>query len=314
MKKFFVILTALVMLLAFSIPLFSVHAAESDYIGTITFNDTIDLESLLAIPLSDRQFSFEAFNSDKGEYQEFKGIHVTSGALSYLSLTNSQVSTNYFGKTIYLLSEPSESLSEWLVDNSTYSGPPVCDGTSCYWADDDYNGICDTCGFSLMSFRYDLLDYAYEVLNQSFNDHIYWFIEKETAYPSGEVSYNLYKSRTPFVYDNGRLYSESNYLHAIVMFDSNDVPTTIWWVTVDGGTNIPVDVSDTVVDSSHDIDGFFPLPLHQMMGVVVSQEMTIMIQKTLRVMMALMISGVVCLAFLIVLNLFGKRSLIYPKQ
>lgn len=154
-----------------------------------------------------------------------------------------------------------ESLGDWWATNVTVAPEVVkeCDGTSCSWADADFDTICDTCGGMLLSFRYDLLEYAHTIKDKGlelFPETNFWLI---TTNPTDESQYTIFVSESPFVYsiDEDILSSSSSTRYTSVLINSDGVPANTGWVTI--SANSPILYGDPV-DSATDIDGFFPPP------------------------------------------------------
>ena len=135
--------------------------------------------------------------------------------------------------------------------------PSTCDGSACAWADSNVDGICDTCGFALYNFRYNLLDYAYsqkDVGLSNFTDNIYWLIVEGTDFENKE-SYIIYLSNLPYHFINGQLKTAGSTKMTLVTFNADGVPVGTGWTTISANTSLGY---GSPVDSSVKIDGFFP--------------------------------------------------------
>ena len=135
----------------------------------------------------------------------------------------------------------------------------TCDGSACAWADADYNGICDTCGYALMSFRYNLMDFARETMAEGqayFTKAKYWLIT-EGFNANIDENYFIFIAEEPFVYANSQLTSNGNVYAIRVSFNASGVPVDDGWKTI--APNIPLTYQDPI-DSGTDIEGFFPPP------------------------------------------------------
>lgn len=190
--------------------------------------------------------------------------------------------------------------------------PPTCDGSACPATDLDHNNICDDCGNILaFSLRSDLLTYAYSHMQQgldTFPSAEYWLITDNT-----EGGYTIHIATEPFTYgmstgvlsSNGAIYSSS-----VIQMESGQNGGR-GWKNLSAGT--PLEYGNPV-ESSHEIKDFFPDPLWKEMekvtqGAIVAEQ--IRINRTMGILTVL---GVGCLALLIVLTLFGKRSLIFLRR
>lgn len=322
MKKFFVIFMSCVLLFSLLLP-FGVHAAEDDTTDII-FDQTISMSSVRSSWEMDAQgrycingdFVYAGLSYNKMYFHatnnNFYVSSPTSGTFvsgTYNSDDDTFTFTGVFVITIIGDKFGSDRVQSWLDENTTFK-IKVCDGTECDWADDDYNGVCDTCGFALMSFRYDLYQFAKDHLasgQELFPNAQYWLITEAVIFPSTEKMYYIYLSETPFKYDGGIYTDGANYRVTHVQLRDDGVPTYTGWRETAGSVITKV---DTPVEVSHNIDGFFPLSLQQKVEVVVTEGLLEVIRKTAGTMTILMGCGVGLMACLVVLSLFGKRSLI----
>lgn len=320
MKKFFALMLCVVVLATMALPFVS-HAAETSYYD-VTFKSNIDYNGLktfgsdlgdgfITIPLSFTcdGVQYEAIRFNSSNFMYYKGTGTTQvGKVS----SGMWAWSNDKYKNI-VITEPitDASLLSWLDENSTYEAPK-CDGTSCIWADDNYDGFCDTCGFALMSFNYDLYDYTLRVLESglAYYEVDYWVITEERVTPTNEIYYDIYLSATPFKYNN-ILTSDSEYYVNTVTVNSSDVPVSRGWITSEAGTHTIV---GTPKASSHNIDDFFPPNPSLTLQQTVREELRAMTQQVVGTMKILVVCGIACLALLVVLNLFGKRSLLSLKK
>lgn len=190
-----------------------------------------------------------------------------------------------------------------------FATTPRCDGTSCSWADDDLNGICDTCGVALLNFRYNSLeDYAQVHINNGqslYTDASYWVLYRM----EGDEKIYILLSNAPFEYDGSSsiiqpLTTTGTMRKSDVSLMSTGQYGGGGWSTV-SGSSIEVDPYK-VIDASETIEGFFPLPLHQVIQAVTEGAMMEQIPILGGKILVLIISGIGLLALLLVLILFGK--------
>ena len=143
--------------------------------------------------------------------------------------------------------------------------------------------------------------------------------------PSGG-EYNVFFSATKPYIENGQVkidkVGDSQYTYVRYVYTASN--PTLGWRYSDMSTNgFTVHISDfPVIESSVDLydgntlylkaDGdFFPYPLAEQILAVTSGAMEETMPELGGTMTTLMVCGVGCLALLVVLKLFGKRSLIF---
>lgn len=209
---------------------------------------------------------------------------------------------------------------DWLTTNAVMQ---VCDGSSCPVTDADENGYCDDCGLYIMR------SVAPEAPNN-------W----PSAYPLPSTTYDSHTiikdvSGTTYLYmvDGGtptikylepastsgkyRLTFEFPGTYPDYMVFRYQLINGEWAYDSVGtmssftfGDPITFVYTDTdVLDASGNV--FFPLPLWAEMGQVTQGEMVGLAQTTDGTILILVLCGVGLMALLMVLSLFGKRSLIF---
>ena len=184
-----------------------------------------------------------------------------------------------------------------------------CDGSACPATDVNHDNICDDCGNVLaFSLRSTLLDYAYLHLanGQSlYTQDDFWLITE-----NDEGGYTIYLSNEPFSYNmSSAVLSSSGTVHASsVITSSSGQNGGRGWTTKTPGT--PLSYGNPV-ESSHDIEGFFPGALWEEMEAVTQGAIVAEQIRLNRTMGILVLCGVGCLALLVVLKIFGARSLIF---
>lgn len=208
-----------------------------------------------------------------------------------------------------------------------------CDGSACPVSDWDIDAVCDTCGMPLAysvqrSFvpsgwpsEYPSMPVGADANSQYIlmtKDDGYTYLYIFTPYEASPVSEwntvgSVHDSMQLKMYDadgNGvnvkrltyRLGDNGDwYQH-----DSQSVDTTLF------GAFDEIDmVYSTLSFYKEDGTLFFPLPLWEEMEQVTQGEMMGLTTEVVGTMKVLALCGVGCLALLVVLKLFGKRSLIY---
>ena len=184
-----------------------------------------------------------------------------------------------------------------------------CSGSACPATDNDHDNICDDCGNVLaFSLRSSLLDYAYTHKDNgmaAFPDTDYWLITDNT-----EGGYTIHIATEPFKYgmSTGILSSDGLIYSSSVITMESGQNGGRGWKNLSPGT--PLEYGNPV-ESSHQIEGFFPGALWEEMVAVTQGAMTAEQIRINRTMGILAVCGVGCLALLMVLALFGKRSLIF---
>lgn len=194
-----------------------------------------------------------------------------------------------------------------------------CDGSTCPATDVNQDNVCDDCGMTFAVLR----DYGpsfpdpYTVWTDEYQERFpYAFIYSESGIDylvlaalrpdyengeirvdkmSGDLSYLLYAANPSGLWKYQGGYSEGAFLaHEGDIYPSFDL---LQW-------------SDGSVVYPHNKD-FFPIPLWVEMGQVTQGEMGQLTQTTAGTITTLILCGVGLMVLLVVLSLFGKRSLIY---
>lgn len=189
----------------------------------------------------------------------------------------------------------------------------TCNGSACSANDANFDGICDHCGMRLMNLV--RTPTAPEV-NGS-NKNFVMFYTGETYY------YTVYTSNTA--------YSIRGYIYGTRMRSTSDIAVNVHRFESYDGLNWSSEYSGTAKDyypgeqgwtllsssfnwydsSENTSDPFFPVPLWAEVEKVTQGEIPEMTEQTMTTLGFLMLCGIGCLALLMVLALFGKRSLIY---
>lgn len=186
---------------------------------------------------------------------------------------------------------------------------PQCDGSSCPATDANFDNVCDDCGSVLtMSLRSTLYDYAVDYTDRYVNN------EEQYTYriivQDNDNRYSVYLSTTPAVYNsttNELTFTDGKQTY--VTQESDGTNKGDGWAILTTVSNA-LTLRGNIVYANYDIENFFPIPLWEEMDNLTQGEMETLLPNLGGVMMILALCGVGCLALVIVLNLFGKRSLI----
>lgn len=198
-------------------------------------------------------------------------------------------------------------------NGSVWLSGPVCTGESCPATDVNHDGICDDCGMRLMNLVRIPTPPVFEVDNKN----TVMFYSGDTYYYTGFSSPSSYTIR-------GYVYGER------MRATTSSSVDVIRWVSHDG-INWTIDYTGTAKDYypgeqgwtlmsstfnwydsyENTTDPFFPVPLWAEVEKVTQGEIPGMTANLTEVVTILTVLGVGCLALLILLKLFGKRSLIY---
>lgn len=178
-----------------------------------------------------------------------------------------------------------------------------CDGSTCPATDVNADGVCDDCGKVLMLSAPQ--QYTHTVIFRYADGT---FVKSEftsdTEFtPTGYLADNVYRV------DNGKVVSH-------IMYESFDGLS--WEETRNNSvSNQSYNFEDgmTVYQSTFDWydesgNRFFPVPLWEQVGMVTQGEMGNLTAETAGTMKVLVVCGVGLMACLVVLSLFGKRSLL----
>lgn len=188
-----------------------------------------------------------------------------------------------------------------------------CDGSSCPATDQNHDNVCDVCGNVLtLSLRSTLLEYAHAVIENGksiFDSTEYWLVTEDP--PSD--GYRIFMSTEPFTYNpnTGNLISNGIVQRTTVsQEDDGSFTGGTSWASKQPTSYTSLDYGRPV-DTSHDIEHFFPVTLWMEMTQVTETEMENLQGETVGTMKVLVACGVGLIALLVVLKLFGKRSLIF---
>ena len=154
-----------------------------------------------------------------------------------------------------------------------------------------------------------LLDYAKDVVadaqkNIDTNAN-YWLVTKNS-----ETNYTVYLSTTPFSYSvtDKVLSYGSGTVRKTTVTDSDGTFAYNGWGTISTSTFAP---SGEPIAVSNDIEGFFPIPLHQVVLGATQGGLVETLPALGGTIPTLVLCGVGLMALLVVLSLFGKRSQIF---
>lgn len=315
MKKIIMVCSIFVLLLALSVPTFAAEPATIQ--GWFKFNESAPYPTQSFAIYGDAHNSWGSqtvpavyFSTDgtiDGQYGTYnwykyrdKGIWASSSAREFF-FTKTTIS-NYAYEYV---------LANAVSTGGTLTAPiPDCDGSSCPATDLNYDGVCDDCGRSLtMSIRpYPPVDglweksvYPYGLLYMR-NDNIpsLYFLDNPITTTDG----------VDFRFNGGNF----------VVYNLVDGAWT-YERTGQGAVEFPDLDSGRILKVSHDVNfqgailmnkdaDFFPTPLWEMVEQVTQGAMTEEMPKMGGTMTILVACGVGLMACLVVLSLFGKRSLI----
>lgn len=200
---------------------------------------------------------------------------------------------------------------------------PVCDGSTCPAADVNYDGICDDCGMTF-AVGFTGRDIAYDLIYDSYERFVSFPYAVIIQFDTG--TYRGYLSDAPIYVDDSsgdemqyaiRYSSDGN--HIMVAFDGL-TPTTFTETTHLADGKI-VDYSQ-LISANYNLSGAsgetfdtynpnFRSPLWWMTQQTSQRGAKGLLMEVVGTMKILALCGVGCLALLVVLKLFGKRSLIY---
>lgn len=323
MKRFTTFLLAMLLVVALAVPAF---ATQEEY----TLSGFYRLNETLVMPgqnPTDEWYYFDGFTVSFYRY----GNKFTASTINFNNAGNVYLegpNSNDYGtlkSNIYANGHLTDVIdyniinfgnTPQVVDSALYylimlNATPVtdCDGSECPATDIDHNNICDDCGAPLtMSLRSTLLDYAYVHLQNGqglYSSDDYWLITDNT-----EGGYTIYLSNEPFTYGiSTAVLSSDGTIHSssVITMESGQNGGR-GWRTLTPGTPLPY---GNPVESSHDINGFFPGALWEEMEAVTQGAIVAEQIRLNRTMGILALCGVGLVALLMVLHLFGKRSLIF---
>lgn len=324
MKRILSILALVCLVLAMAVPAF----AEESYTvrGVWTFHNT-----LTQYPSKKTEYVNAYFPDDLVTVTEFRfngkmiNLYVASGgyATPLVKDDNSmQIVAKHkvvdFGDTSQIVSADFYS---WLIANAT---PPECDGTTCPATDVNHDDICDDCGAPLtFSLRDDTVYSFNGVKLPTITDTLIETYGYFVILDKGTTAYTLIASNTPIMEQAGKVIVEGS--TNLAFLSANQSSTS--WSQYSTQTVTGYSLGDTaqVIWTSHNVrnvdngdqvlagDTNFMPPLWETMGQVTQGGMVQTTATVVGAMKILALCGVGLIALLVVLSLFGKRSLI-PRQ
>ena len=325
MKKLLPLLMAVMLIMAITIP---ANAAWYTVEGTWRFNEQISRLSTEApwpyefvcdgVTYAGFQYLIEdEYNKNLAYYtgEDASGYHVNAYLYDNVFLDwNDWVSDKYRTITFTYPQEMSSGLYNWFTQNAVQ----VCDGSTCPATDVNMDNVCDDCGMTFAvrrSYAPDgwpsslpdppSMDYlVYTVVKVGDDTWLYMVNDEVTAtfnFQTKTLKYTLPANSTKTV-------------QRYVMRSGDDS-----WVYSSLGTLTADTFDDTfqfifTTEDIYDVstgEVFFPEPLWLQVQGATQGGMTELTQKTVGTMKLLVLCGVGLLASLVVLRLFGKRSLIY---
>lgn len=223
----------------------------------------------------------------------------------------------------------------------TLPAPPLCDGSTCPATDVNQDNICDDCGgvftFNLRNDTYSFNGYFLPASIKDESGAIvsllnYWH---ETLRPNGgnlvllngdnADSALLYYFSPNVEYRSGNVVTTGNTSVTLYKVDTDDNGNPYWYKSAtdtwntDGALVASESHIDWVAEAVPNEEGIYQItgdvnfmtPLWEKVGTATQGEMTPMSQKIVGTMKILVACSVGLMACLVVLNLFGKRSLIF---
>ena len=323
MKKLLPLLLAVIIFVS-SFGVITASAAETtEYTvaGKWTWNTPIDLK-----PYRNTLNESVSFTSGGESYNSISVVYLSNDSLRY-GTAGSVYTTNASGfgqsryQTIDFGSVP-QTVSELFYNFLTAHASFVhCDGSACPASDVNDDMYCDDCGALLFrlagvpnggypsTLPFPPSDYeSYTILVDDGVTYLYMVNGEEPRITISDVNSSGKRTLT-FTMDGA--YPQTNIQRYQLInggwaYDSvNSLRSFTFVADTLNFVYSTVDIYDTTGNR------FFPLPLWEMMGQVTQGEMTGLQTETAGTMRILVLCGVGCLALLVVLSLFGKRSLIY---
>lgn len=197
----------------------------------------------------------------------------------------------------------------------------VCDGSTCPATDVNHDNICDDCGMMFSVLRdYTPSDFpsGYPAVPSLGNPYARYYLYRVIS--SDRIYIVAYPSTVTPTYDstkqNGQLYFSESYGNYRLDTTNNE------WVlsseespyTIGGNNSTSVEnLYSSVQIYDENGDPFFPIPLWMEMEKVTQGEMQGLTVTTAGTIQTLALCGVGLMALLVVLSLFGKRSLIFRR-
>lgn len=330
MNKILPLLLAVMLVVSLAVPTFATEQETYDF-GDVTLalpeNITADMLNDPTFPyyvfLVGRQGIYVMLMSDTELNYNVGGFSNNSGheAMLISSVTKdngatweSSVETNSLanGKTFYPFLTTGAMTTRLLWHNE----PVLCDGSTCPATDGDDDGICDECGLRLMRTSAPVVPSTYPTLPVVEGKNLHYVVlHREYGY-----FFMVLTSDTPYtvggtVGDDYLITVANEQEVSYVTYTCTDGEN---WVQQNSGKAYATTVgsaSSTLLASTFDWykDGtlFFLVPLWEKLDRVTQGQMMGLTAETVGTMKILALCGVGCLALLVVLKLFGKRSLIY---
>lgn len=180
-----------------------------------------------------------------------------------------------------------------------------CDGSSCPATDPNHDNICDDCGTVLhYNLRSTLLEYAKAKAEEWSSTWPYYSIVEVTG---NENKLNVYMSNVPQKADEetGKIVTSANGLNRFSVETGSDGVHTA------SGNYGEIQWTGTLAYANHDIENFLTAPLAVIIQGVTGEALELTLPSLRRTIHRILLCGIGCLALLIVLKLFGKRSLIF---
>ena len=320
MKKFIALLMAVFMVasLAISASATVTDARASQY-GELVLptipnvdSDTYPFVYLLISETIDRygdvvEYYFVVFEEDAKPVREDGSILIFANSkafgLNYSELTWVAFDASSMNNRLVWSNEDAYDINGSLYMSGSDPIPIYCDGSSCSATDADSDGICDDCGMTLMLAAPQR--YTHSVtFRYSDGTFVKSEFTSDTEFsPTGVLTSNAYRV------DNGKVVEH-------IMYESFD--GTSWDETRNNSVSSQTYTFEegmTVYQSTFDWydesgNRFFPVPLWEQVVKVTQGEMQGLTQEMGGTMKVLVPCGVGLMALLVVLSLFGKRSLI----
>lgn len=317
MEKLLTITLVMALCLTMLLP-FGVHAEEDTLKGTWLFTDTLpqlrkdyDLGGSFPLNFEMNGKTYNRFEcSWNGNYSIRLMAYYSSTGFDIVYVWQDLSGSGQTGwqnsayKTITVLDEPTNTKTiEWLTTNATKK---QCDGSMCPSSDLDFDNVCDDCGGILTyNLRSDLYAYAVNVVSrgQELFNADYWLITTDAGESDG---YRIFVSTHPFSYDRTteKLTSTGTVQYVRVYTDTNGTNAGgTGWAAKSAGTSLDY---GSPVEVSHDISGFFPVPLWVTVEGATQREIPNLTQTTAGTILTLTLCGVGLMALLVVFVLFGK--------
>lgn len=310
MKKILPLLLAVMLIVCLVVP---ASATESQNLQAVTWNTSAAAVNFWwSVPDGTYPLNYVAYDTEWEYISVRRGIdgylYVSSGADGKIgvSLVNVKESIKTFVDVLYI---DMEQLNAYIGFDILFN-TAVCDGSACPATDMNMDNVCDDCGMTFAVLRSYTLPDVYSVWTETLQEsYPYAFI----YYDDGGAPWLILSAGEP-TYENGAVVVPSNYV-AYNIWDVSWRKTSSYtdgrsFVTESVYSSFPMRDENGTIIFARDTD-FFPQPLWEMMEQVTQGEMMGLTTEVVGAMKILALCGVGCLALLVVLKLFGKRSLIY---